>query len=236
MELSKILTLSFLSCAVVLTCGLSGCDSDTAGERVPPICEDADGDGYGSPASRACVHAGLDCDDQDADVYPGAPELCDGIDNQCQEGDPGYGIVDEDAACSCSFRGGSYLFTLADAYVKDDGDCPTIDATALFPPGTKAGPVALPGFQELPTSTVEIPFFPPIDPISVRFFSGVGIRLEGTEEVQVSIEGVGTVDATVTGAFCPGPEGGVLAGFVVSFAPPVACDVILQADGTVSAP
>lgn len=43
---------------------------------------DADGDGY---------NADIDCNDQDASIYPGAPELCDNIDNNCN------GQIDEDA-------------------------------------------------------------------------------------------------------------------------------------------
>jgi len=39
-----------------------------------PQCMDADGDG---------VVAALDCDDSNAKVYPGAIEICDGIDNNC---------------------------------------------------------------------------------------------------------------------------------------------------------
>ena len=64
--------------------------------------EDSDGDFFGNPAiSRlACtlplgyVADGTDCDDFDSDTYPGAPELCDGEDNQCP-GDPGFGEIDE---------------------------------------------------------------------------------------------------------------------------------------------
>lgn len=40
---------------------------------------DMDGDGYRDFA--AC--SGADCDDFNADVYPGAPELCDDLDNDC---------------------------------------------------------------------------------------------------------------------------------------------------------
>ncbi len=59
------------------------------------ICPtDADGDGYGAPASGLCTHPQLDCDDIHATVYPGAPELCDGLDNQCPL-DPGHGSTDE---------------------------------------------------------------------------------------------------------------------------------------------
>lgn len=49
----------------------------------PPV--DLDGDGWKSRK---------DCDDLDPDVYPGAPELCDGKDNQCPR-DAGYGLIDE---------------------------------------------------------------------------------------------------------------------------------------------
>ncbi|MFH1615567.1 MAG: MopE-related protein [Planctomycetota bacterium] len=45
-------------------------------EIVP--CVDADGDGY---EDEAC--GGSDCDDSNPNVYPTAPELCDGLDNDC---------------------------------------------------------------------------------------------------------------------------------------------------------
>ena len=50
---------------------------------------DADEDTF---VSDAC--GGDDCDDGNADIYPGAPELCDVLDNQCP-GDAGYGLTDE---------------------------------------------------------------------------------------------------------------------------------------------
>lgn len=53
---------------------------------------DADGDGFGSFAERITVCDTLpegyaqtsdDCDDSDTGTFPGAPELCDGEDNDC---------------------------------------------------------------------------------------------------------------------------------------------------------
>lgn len=54
---------------------------------------DADGDGVfasGTSADpKAALGCGKDCDDSAANVYPGAPELCDSLDNDCN------GIVDD---------------------------------------------------------------------------------------------------------------------------------------------
>ena len=65
----------------------------------PPACVDNDGDGFGSPASALCSNPEPDCDDSNGHVYPNAPELCDGTDNQCP-GDARYGQIDEGCA-SC---------------------------------------------------------------------------------------------------------------------------------------
>lgn len=51
---------------------------------------DQDGDGY---ASTAC--GGDDCDDTRQDIHPGAAEVCDGDDNDCDS------TADENDACDC---------------------------------------------------------------------------------------------------------------------------------------
>jgi len=64
---------------------------------------DADGDGHGDPGAgvAACeappgaVPSDRDCDDADASIAPGAVEVCDGIDNNCD------GAADADAYGGC---------------------------------------------------------------------------------------------------------------------------------------
>jgi large repetitive protein len=96
---------------------------------------DEDGDGFGDidQSTDSCeapvnyVPNGNDCDDQDAGVFPGNPELCDGIDNNCNEevdenvGDVFYSDSDgdgfgnpNDSVLSCEIEEG---------LVANDQDC-----------------------------------------------------------------------------------------------------------------
>gem|GEM_PF-1247467 len=102
------------------------CESCT--RTTNPDILDVDGDGY---------EARDDCDDQNPNVYPAAPELCDGVDNNCNEeideGEPigsvtfyadldgdGFGDV-ENSQTQCD---------QPDGYIIDDSDCNDSDDLA----------------------------------------------------------------------------------------------------------
>ncbi len=47
-------------------------------------CNDGDNDGYGNPASSSCTNSGLDCNDNNPSINPGATETCNlNIDDNC---------------------------------------------------------------------------------------------------------------------------------------------------------
>jgi hypothetical protein len=54
----------------------------------PPPCTDIDGDGFGEVATPSCTYPWWDCDDDDADIHPGAVEIAgNGIDENCDGSD-----------------------------------------------------------------------------------------------------------------------------------------------------
>ena len=100
----------------------NNCDGQIDEDVMTTFYSDLDGDGYGTEAevTEACTQpAGTssfsgDCDDDNADISPGQDEVCDGIDNDCDDvadegtkiavfedvDDDGYGNDDTiDAAC-----------------------------------------------------------------------------------------------------------------------------------------
>ena len=122
------------------------CDGtpDDGAVDAPTWYADADGDGHGdaSAAARACtaptgtVASDDDCDDTRAARYPGHPEVCDTLDNDCD------GRADEDAADADTWHpdadGDGYgspawsvdACAAPDGYVLDATDCDDAHAAA----------------------------------------------------------------------------------------------------------
>ncbi len=121
-------------------------DQDPDALALPRWYDDTDGDGFGDPATAvlACIapagttSEGGDCDDADVTVRPGAPEVCNAIDDDCD------GIADDSAIDPLVFfadtdsdgfgdAGAPQLSCTAPAgHVADDTDCD--DTTGLANP------------------------------------------------------------------------------------------------------
>lgn len=108
---SRSLSMTLLVGTLLILTGYSTC---------PPPEPDEDGDGW-------CMYE--ECNDSDATVYPGAPELCDGLDNDCD------GVVDEDVGSVYWYEDADgdgygnpdgpvvYQCQQPPGYVSDDIDC-----------------------------------------------------------------------------------------------------------------
>jgi len=110
---------------------------------------DADEDGYGNPdaTTEACtapdgyIEDATDCNDSSADAFPGATEVCDGIDNDCDgevdadatDASTWFADADEDGYGNCLEDTDACESTVAceqpDGYVDTTGDCDDTDAS-----------------------------------------------------------------------------------------------------------
>ncbi len=113
----------------------NNCDS-TIDEGVQgTYYQDFDGDGFGNldvtvvgcEAPAGYVQNGNDCDDSEARAYPGATEVCDGIDNNC-DGTVDEGVTNTYFADADGDMYGDPAASIAaceqpDGYVADNTDC-----------------------------------------------------------------------------------------------------------------
>lgn len=125
---------------------LLACSVGMPSSAVAILCYvDADGDGYGDANDTGIEGGGscgfglvdnnLDCDDTDPSIYPNAPEVCDGVDNDCDglvDESPTDGSVFYEDADGDGFGNGSSTVLACSpppGYVTNDFDCDDTDAS-----------------------------------------------------------------------------------------------------------
>ncbi len=94
-------------------------DRDRTGS-VAGGCTDDDGDGYGNPGHADCANGdATDCNDNNDQIHPGATELCNGVDDDCDgQTNEGFTVFAPDGTAFCNGGGNS------GSLCKSNTDCP----------------------------------------------------------------------------------------------------------------
>jgi hypothetical protein len=133
------------------------CDDEIDEGMTSAFYADSDGDGFGDAtvsdelceALEGWVPNSSDCDDTDASVHPGAVELCDGMDNDCdsdidEELDSAVWYADNDLDGLGDPADTTVACDRPDGYVNNDWDCDDgDDSEPVFVSGS--GTVSVPG-------------------------------------------------------------------------------------------
>jgi hypothetical protein len=118
------------------------CDGDVDEDVTTTYYQDSDQDGYGDEATpvEACERpddaavVGNDCDDEDPDRFPGSPEVCDDVDNNCDgqidEGVTGTWWTDADEDGYGDPDGELSACTQPEGSSENDEDCDDTNAKA----------------------------------------------------------------------------------------------------------
>jgi len=132
---------------MVLMLAMSACGGDSACDEEDKVAAfpDSDGDGFGDGAlvqSRCKVGPGFvaiggDCEDENPDIFPGAREQCDGLDNNCNNSvdetlETFAFYEDSDGDGRGSAESVAYFCQVPEGFADNTDDCDDSDADRYF--------------------------------------------------------------------------------------------------------
>ena len=206
---------------VFFTCNTSVTTTSTTTTTLSGGCVDGDGDGYG--IGNGCL--GDDCNDGDATINPGVPELVgDGIDQDCDGQEACYVDADGDGFGSISTQLSSDFTCSGPGESAVNGDCDDTD------------PAVNPGATEICTDTIDNECDGQADCTDVDCMLDPSC-IDCTDSVQNGDE----TDVDCGGSCPPCPDGDNCLtdtdcenGFCITVAPPFVCATPNCSDGFVN--